>query len=184
MGLWKMMEMLEDMEMLAEPRKFRRVRSAWKTEMKKLARVYMRRGNGSNIDGLSKKHNLLILELQIQTSTVNWGTQILPENSFRTEKNWSSPKQDSYKSLSSRFPPSPKPNPWDDKFNHKNVTMTLLIYIRSDFSSHVYFPSKYWCDFSVMCGIVLRPTPSAKWKHESNTRLNWRDSWRLCPRWV
>lgn len=40
----------------------------------------MRRENGSNIDGLNKKHNLLILELQIETGTVKWGTQILPDN--------------------------------------------------------------------------------------------------------
>lgn len=159
-------------QMLIEPRKFRRVKRVWKTEMKKLARVYMRRENGSNIDGLNKKHNLLTLELQIQTRTVKWGTQILPDNSLRPEKKLSSLKQDSYKSLPSRFPPSPKPNPWDDKFNHKNVTTTLLIYIWSDFSSHMYFPSKHWHDFSKTRGIVLRPTAYAKWKYEWNTRLN------------
>lgn len=159
-------------QIVNEPRKLRRVKSVWKAEIEKLARVYVRRENGSNTDGLNRKHNLCILELQIQTRTVKWGTEILPDNSSSTEKKLSCPKQDSHKSLSSRFPPSPKPNPWDDKFNHKNVTMTLLIYIRSDFSSHMYFPSKYWSHFSMTCGIVLRPTPYAKWKYESNTRLN------------
>lgn len=79
-GMWTQWCCQGIYQMLTEPRKFRRVKSVWKTEMKKLSRVYMRRENGSNIDGLNKKHNLLILELQIETGTVKWGTQILPDN--------------------------------------------------------------------------------------------------------